>query len=145
MLSAANKEIALFQPIPKERSIKGIKWVEYRPTAQITNKSPIEFVISGTSPDYLLLSKTYLNLKVNITHTDGSLLEVTETNGVFTTENIAMVNLGLSSCFRQVDVSLNQQIINPSVGTNYPYKSYLDVLLKYNHSVKVSIYNVQLV
>ena len=39
------------------------------------------------------------------------------------------MNLGLHSLFRQVDVDLNQKLITASVGSYYPYKAYMDVLL----------------
>ena len=131
-INAAVPEIAIFQPVPKEKSVEKIYWVEQRPTSQISDKGPIEFVIAGTSPDYVCLDKTYLHTKVKITNADGS--DLVAPSGI--PENVGMVNLSQSSLFRQVDVTLNQQIINPSVGTNYAYKSYIDVLLNYNHSVK---------
>ena len=127
-MASINNELALFQPIPQERAIEEVKWVNIKPTMQISDTGPIEFNISPTSSYYVLLSKTYLNLKLKITHTDGSPLE--------RDENVSLANLPLSSCFRQCDVALNQKIINPSVGTNYPYKAYLDVLLNYDHDVK---------
>ena len=44
-------------------------------------------------------------------------------------EDIALVNLALSSLFVQCDISLNQHTINTRVWSNYPYKPYFDVLL----------------
>lgn len=126
-MTSIQNELALFQPVPVEHAIHETKWVNFRPTNQISDSGPIEFNISPTSSYYVLLSKTYLNIKVKITKKDGSSI---------TNDNIGLTNLALSSCFRQCDVSLNQQIINPSVNTNYPYKAYIDILLKYNHSVK---------
>ena len=126
-MTSIKNELALFQPMPIEHSVHETKWVNFRPTTQISDTGPIEFNISPTSSYYVLLGKTYLNLKVKITKTDGT--DITD-------DNVALTNLALSSCFRQCDVTLNQQIINPSVNTNYPYKAYIDVLLKYNHSVK---------
>lgn len=135
-VAVAVPEVAIFQPTLSEKSVEKLYWVEYRPTSQITDKGPIDFVIAGTSPDYVCLHKTYLHTKVKITDLDGT--DLAAANNIV--ENIAMTNLSQSSLFRQVDVTLNQQIINPSVGTNYPYKSYIDVLLKYNHGVKVGDY-----
>lgn len=127
-MASINNELALFQPMPHEVAVDEVKWVNIRPTMQISDTGPIEFNISPTSSYYVLLSKTFLQLKVRITHTDDSPL--------VKDEEVSLTNLPLSSCFRQCDVALNQQIINPSVGTNYPYKAYLDVLLNYNHDVK---------
>ena len=126
-MSSIQNELALFQPVPTEHAVNETKWVNFRPTSQISDTGPIEFNISPTSSYYVLLGKTVLNLKVKITKKDGTDIAA---------ENISLSNLALSSCFRQCDVSLNQQIINPSVNTNYPYKAFIDVLLKYNHAVK---------
>ena len=40
-----------------------------------------------------------------------------------------LANLGSQSLFRQVSIELNQRLITVSVGSNYPYKEYLDALL----------------
>ena len=127
-MASVSKTIALFQPAYTEIGIQEVKWINYRPTSQVTNSSALEFNIPGTSPEYVDLGRTYLNIKLKVTHADGSSL--------MPDENVALTNLALHSLFRQCDVSLNQTIVNPSVGTNHPYKSYLDVLLNYNHSVK---------
>ena len=127
-MASVSKYITLFQPPYTEYGVEEIKWVNYRPVTQITNSSAIEFNIAGTSADYFLLSKSKLHVKATIKHTDGTNLEASE--------EVSLTNLSLSSMFRQVDLYLGQQIINPSVGANYPYKAYLDVLLNYNHSIK---------
>ena len=44
-------------------------------------------------------------------------------------DDIGLINPALSSTFQQCDVSLNQSTINTSVGSNYAYKAYFDVLL----------------
>ena len=128
VMASISKYLSLFQPPYKEYGVEQIKWVNYRPVSQITNSSAIEFNIAGTSADYFLLSKTFLHVKVKIVHTDGTSLAKDE--------EVSLTNLALSSLFRQVDVYLGQQVINPSVGSNYPYKAYLDVLLNYNHAIK---------
>ena len=128
-MSAMNSELALFQPIPKERAVKSIKWINFRPTTQISSSGAIEFSVPGTTPYYVLLGKTMLHVKAKIMKLDGS--NISEAS-----DNVSLTNLSMHSLFRQCDISLNQQIINPNVGTSYPYKSYIDVLLRYNHSVK---------
>jgi hypothetical protein len=47
-----------------------------------------------------------------------------------------MVNLGLHSLFRQVEVTLNSTSVSNDVGCHYPYKALLDVLLLYGYDVK---------
>ena len=130
-MSAMKHELALFHSGAKEKAIKEIFWINYRPVSQISNNSAIEFNISGTSMDYVLLSKTRLHIKVRLLKHDGSPIE--------STDDVALVNLSLHSIFRQVDILLNQKIITSSVGVNYPYKALIDVLLNYDIGEKDSI------
>ena len=123
-------ELALFHPGATEKAVTEIIWINYRPSTQINNSGPLEFVISGTSSDYVLLSKTRLHVKVKIKKADGD--DVTDA------DNVALVNLSLHSLFRQVDISLNQTIITSTVGVNYPYKALIDCLLSYNNTEAVS-------
>ena len=59
-------------------------------------------------------------------------------NGVpVTAENkVAFTNLTLQSLIRQLDLSLEQKVINSSVGLHYNYKSYLDAILNYMEESK---------
>ena len=123
-------ELALFHPGAKEKAIEEVFWINHRPVSQISNNSAIEFNISGTSSDYVLLSKTRLHLKVRLLKEDGTY--------VTANDNVALVNLS-HSLFRQCDISLNQKLVTSSVGVNYPYKAIFDVLIGYNHDVKDSL------
>ena len=78
VMASISKYLSLFQPPYKEYGVEQIKWVNYRPVSQITNSSAIEFNIAGTSADYLLLSKTFLHVKVKIVHTDCTSLSKDE-------------------------------------------------------------------
>ena len=98
-MSAMKHELALFHPGATEKAVKEVKWINHRPSTQINNSGPLEFVINGTSSDYVLLSKTRLHVKVKIKRSDG--------NDVTADDNVALANLSLHSMFRQVDVSLN--------------------------------------
>ena len=129
-MSAMKHELALFHPGATEKAVKEVKWINHRPSTQISNNGPLEFNIAGTSGEYCLLSKTRLHVKVKIKRGDGT--------DVDATDNVAFVNLALHSLFRQVDVSLNQTIITSTIGVNYPYKAMIDCLLSYDFSVKDS-------
>ena len=81
--------------------------------------------ISSNATTYTDLSKTLLQVKVKIMWADGS--------DIGPDDDVALVNLALSSLFGQCDVSLNQRTINTSVGSNYPYKAYFDVIVDSFH------------
>ena len=70
------------------------------------------FGISSITTIYTDLENTLMQVKVRVTHADGS--DLTED------VQIALVNLELSSLFSQVDVSLNQKKMMTSVGSNHP-------------------------
>ena len=91
---------------------------------------PIEFNISGNSADYIDLQKSRIVVKVKVQTSKG---------GAVTTESpVGLVNLSLHALFRQVDVTLQQKVISSDVGTAYPYKAIIDVLLKTGDAVKQS-------
>ena len=101
-MTVITNELALFQPGSKNYGIEECDYVSYRPSGQISNSSPIEFQISGTSSEYVLLSKTRLYVKVKVLKDDDD-------TAILPEHNVAFVNNAMHSLFRQVDVSLNQQ------------------------------------
>jgi len=116
--------LALFEKPSVNTGIIGYKWVQYRPISQISSSGLLQFTISGTSNDYVNLQNSYLQLKGYIANSRGE--------AISQTDDVAFENLGIQSLWSQVDISLQQKVISSRVGTNYAYKSYLDVLL--NHS-----------
>lgn len=131
-MTAIKHELALFHPGVKEKSVQSTSWINYRSVSQITNSSAIEFNVSGTTSDYILLSKTRLYLRARI-------VKVADGSVVNDTDDVTFANLAMHSFFRQVDILLNQKLLTSGVGVNYPYKSMIDVLLNYGHDVKDSL------
>ena len=82
----------------------------------------------GRTVIYMDLKETRLNVKIKLMTGDGS--SVTESNMV------ALINLPLHSMFSSVECQLQQQSVS-DVGTNYPYKAYIDTLLKSKESRKI--------
>lgn len=124
-MGSINNSLALFLPGVKERAIQETDWINYRSIGQISKNGTLDFVINGTSGDLVLLSKTRLNVKLRVLKADGT--------PITKDDPVTLANLSLHSMFRQVDVSLGQQVITPSVGVNYPYKAMADVLLNLNY------------
>ena len=129
-MAAITKELAFQHPGSKQRAVSQVTWTDYRPVSQINNTSTIEFVVYGTAKRYILLSKSRLYIVVEVLRPDGT--------AVTDTDNVSLVNLALSSVFRQVDLSLNQTLITSSVGVNYGYKSMIDCLVSYSFGQKDS-------
>ena len=122
-----NASFALFDTPPVDSSIDQREWIEYRPISQITADSVVEFNIPGTSTNYVNLKESRLHVKLRIRKKDGALVE--------TVDKVALVNIPLQALWTQVDLSLQQQVVS-SVGTNYPYKAYLDILLNKSRLAK---------
>ena len=131
-MDVVQTSLSLFQPPPIDKSIQREYWVEFNPTATISESGAIEFNIPGTSLDYINLAKTRLQVTYILTTEDGN--PIKDERGdqgqpLDTSDQVAPVNLTLHSIFRQIDLSLNQKVISPDVGVNYPYKAMIDFLL----------------
>ena len=111
----------LFEKAPVDKALEKTEWIPFSPVSQMAKNAPLEFDIPGNAAAYLDLSKTRLRVGVKITKADGK--------PIAGSDKVCLVNLGLQSLFRQVDVDLNQTLITASVGSYYAYKAYLDVLL----------------
>ena len=121
----------VFQAPPIDNSIQREYWVEFNNIATISETGPIKFNIPGTLLDYLNLAKTRLQVTYVLTKADVSpIQDERDDNGVplDTSDQVAPINLTLHSIFRQIDLSLNQKIVSPDVGVNYPYKASTDMI-----------------
>ena len=114
--------LALFTSKPVDTGVESIQYTEYRPVAPISHGSSIEFNIPGSGMEYIDLSKTRLRVKVRI-------LKASSGEPVTAADKVTLVNLPLQSLWRQVDVSLQQIVVTPTISTCYPYKALMDVLL----------------
>ena len=79
------------------------------------------------SSAYVDLKSSVLNVKLRLTNGDGTPMNEAIVAG--------LVNTPLHSIFRQVDVTFQQTPLSHS-GNNYPYKAYIDTILKTNENVQ---------
>ena len=107
--------------LPRTRFLKSKEWIEYRPRNQINDTSAINFNIPPQSSAYIDLKKERFNVKLRLLNGDGTPLTAGVVGG--------LVNLPLHTIFRQVDVTFRQTPLS-HIGTNYPYKAYIDTILK---------------
>ena len=130
-----NSELLLFQPPVINTGVEHIQWLHISPISQLTEDAAIDFVIPGAGPQYLDLRRSRLYIKVKIVKGDNT--DCTEE------DIVSPVNLWMCSLFSQVNVYLQQRLISSS-STNYPYKSFLEVLLNYGIDAKESQCQTQL-
>ena len=120
-------QLNLFTKTPSDTSLKSKEWIEYKPTNQINDTSAINFSITAQSSAYVDLKSSVLNVKLRLKNGDGTPMNEAIVAG--------LVNTPLHSFFRQVDVTFQQTPLSHS-GNNYPYKAYIDTILKTNENVQ---------
>ena len=129
---STTSDLSLFARPSVDCAVTSVSYRQYRPLGQITKGSPISFNLMGATTEYIDLKNISIRLKVKIAQEDGT--AVTED------DKVAFVNNAGNSLFRQVDVKLQQKLVTSSVGTNYPYKAYLDSLTGYGPSVESQLF-----
>lgn len=97
--------------------------------------TPLEFSIPGNDGEYLDFRISRLYIKTKITKSDGTALADAEKTGV--------VNLPLQILFSQIDVYMNGKCVSQNAN-NYPWKSYLKVLLSTGIGASNSQMQIQL-
>ena len=118
-------ELSLFDVPVQSRGISRIQYVNYRPVAQLSEDSVIEFNIPGCGSQYLNLKDTRVHMKLLITKEDGTPIQATDKVGFIATP--------LHSMFSQVDVQFQQENVT-SASNLYPYKAYVEKLLNQSSS-----------
>ena len=114
------QQMSIFEVPPTDTTITVREWIEYRPINQISQDTAIEFHVTPQSTGYLDLKQSRVNVKIKVTMDDGS--PVTQDHVV------ALVNLPLHSIFSSLECDLQHMPVS-QIGTNYPYKAYIDTLL----------------
>jgi hypothetical protein len=128
------QELSIFVPAPSDTSLISREWIEYRPTNQITGSSVMEFNIPAQSAAYVDLRRSVINIKLRI---------MDSTDNTVGDQSVALINLPLHTIFKQVDVAFQQTPLTHT-GADYPYKAYIDTILKTNRSVQENILASQL-
>jgi len=125
-MEAHTEELALFQKPIVDTGVERIDYIDYKPISQLGDGGGglVEFIIKPqTSNAYIDLGRSKLEIKFKILHNapDGKAVD------------FGPVNNFLYSLFSQVELSLNQQVISPDIGTSFSYKAYFDTLLNEGH------------
>ena len=130
------ENLSLFSTPPVDTGLLKIHWQEFHPVSLLNKGYPIQFTIPPTSSEYVDLNRTTLYMKVRIIKPDGS--------PVNKEDDVTFSNLTARSIIKQMDVSLQHQVISPNVGINYAYKAYIDRLMGYSEDVKETMLQSEL-
>ena len=130
-----DSELMLFAPVPVNRSTERVSYVEYRPTNQLTQSSPVEISIPGHSTQYLDLRRCKLNVKCKVVKADGTSLAAEDV--------VTPVNMLLHTLWDKIDVSLQQKLVT-SGSSGHSYRAYLDALLNCGKPQLESVFQAQM-
>ena len=129
-------KLALFQKPYIESSVEEMQYIKFLPTSTISDGSVIEFRIPGTSSEYVDLQCCRLKLKLRIMDNQGT--------PIVAEDQVGLVNLSLSSISRQVDVQMQEKLVSSEINICYPFKTIIDMLLKYGFDVKEGLLQSEL-
>ena len=116
-----DERLSLFNVPPVQTAIQEIYVKDYRPLGQLSRGCTLEFDVPNNTSDYIIMNEISLLLTLKLY--DDKNVVVTVAN------DVGLINYPAATIFRQLDLSIQQQIISSSVGANYPYKAMLDTLL----------------
>lgn len=114
-------ELSIFAEPWLTEGVTKVQYVDYRPIAQLSDDTVIDFHIPGTGSQYLDLKNTRLHMRLQITKENGEPIDATN--------NVGFVATPLHSMFSQVDILLQQENITGSNGL-YQYQAYVQKLLE---------------
>jgi hypothetical protein len=119
----------LFAPVVQEESLVDGTTTTYRPL-NLSNEGPIEFNIKPMGMKYVHLSACRLFAQLKIVMPNG--------DDIPAREEVAFVNLPLSSMFKTIDIEVGGRI-QPLLGnTHSNYKAYFETVLSYSGSARSS-------
>ena len=133
---AQPSELALFDLPPTQTAVENIYYQDVLPLSQVSNDSPVEFVISGQNGmEYIDMKNTLIYVKARIKKADGTAID-----GDIDT---APINFFLPGLFSNLDISLQGKTV-VSTTNHYAYKAYIQTLLQYGYDAKSSQLTTQL-
>ena len=119
-MECRNSSLCIFDKEAFQTDFQGYQREKFFPSSPISGNSPIEFLINGSSEEYLDLNTIYVELELKIVKKGGK--------AIAPADKVALVNLPLSSIFSDVLLTVGTQQIEGGDGC-YPYKSYMSVLM----------------
>lgn len=127
-MECKNSSFCLFDKQAVQTDILSSQIVDYHPrTAE--NAGPIEFVIPGSTDDYIDLSYAMIDVKFKILLADGSAIE--------DKHKVGLNNLPLATLFRDVTLTIAGQQVEGGQH-DYPYKAYFNAMTQFHPAAQTS-------
>lgn len=129
-MESKSSGLLLFDEQDIQTDIIGSSTVDYHPVTSLTSGGPIEFVVPGTSDEYIDMSEINLEITVKVQKVAAG-----KNADLVDADKVAIINQSLSSLFQDVYLSIaNKQVEG---GTHlYPYSAYISSLLQFHPSAK---------
>lgn len=128
MMECKNSSFCLFDQQAVQTDILSSKIVDYHPrTAE--NSGPIEFVIPGSSDEYIDLSYAMVDVRFKILQADGKDIE--------DAHKVGLNNLPLATLFRDVSLTIAEQQVEGGQ-QDYPYKAYFNTVMQFHPAAQAS-------
>lgn len=122
-------EIDLFTQPMLQLGVDSSHFIEVFPVNSLTDKSSIEFLITGNGEQYIDLSHTILHLQIKVLKSTG--------NALVAADSVAPINYILGSMFSELSVFLNDKQVTSQ--NNYAYRALLESLLFSSKSAQNSL------
>ena len=134
----------LFDKIPQDEGIQQRMYIDALPIAPLSENAPVEFVVPGSGAQYIDLKETQLYVKCSLRMGNGSAIPGIPDDDQSPKEDayVSVTHNLLNSLWKQVDVFMGDKLISTS-GQNYPYKSYIDVLLNKGMDAKKTNFEIK--
>lgn len=127
-MTTINPDLLFFNALPVQTDILASKEIDYHPRAG-DNTGPLEFIIAGSSNDYIDLNKIDINIKFKILKADGS--------AIAAADKVGINNLGIATIFRDVTLYIGTKQIEGGQ-MDYAYKSYFRAMTQFHPSAQAT-------
>ena len=128
MNSIKSTALTLFDDVDVQMDIERNTRVTFYPLHNIVPGAPIEFHIPGTADEYMDIGDLNILMQLKIIKKDKKAWDPT-------TEDVAFINLPISSCFQDVFLYVKDTQVEGGQHL-YPYNGYLSSFLQFHPSAK---------
>lgn len=127
-MQCKNSSLCIFDKPGVLTDIQFSSAVDYYPHNTLTHTGPLEFIINGSSEEYLDLSKTALYVAFKVLHEDGTDVDQTK-------DKVALNNLSIATLFSDASLKIGETQVEGGAA-DYPYKGYFRTVMQFTPSTQ---------
>lgn len=129
-MKCANTATLIFDKPGVVSNIQRSYVVDYHPLNTLSSGGPIEFIIPGSSEDYIDVGSTNLYVRFKVLHEDGSI--VNQTNDI-----VGFNNLPIAALFSDAFLKIGEAQVQGGA-SDYPYRGYFKTVMQFTPSAQSS-------